>query len=68
MVFEPDQLAFLIEKYGSDHILLGTDYPYDMGHYEPHDLIGRVPDITEEDRRRIKGLNAARLLKIEVAD
>ncbi|MPY75657.1 MAG: amidohydrolase family protein [Alphaproteobacteria bacterium] len=67
MVFEPDQLAFLIEKHGSDHILLGTDYPYDMGHYDPHDLIGRVPDIGDEDRRRIKGLNAARLLKIPVS-
>jgi aminocarboxymuconate-semialdehyde decarboxylase len=67
MVFEPDQLAFLIEKYGSDRILLGTDYPYDMGHYEPHDLIGRVPDLTDKERQQVLGLNAARLLKIPVS-
>jgi aminocarboxymuconate-semialdehyde decarboxylase len=62
MVFEPDQLAFLIEKYGSEHILLGTDYPYDMGDYDPRGLVARVPDLSQEDRERICGGNAARLL------
>jgi aminocarboxymuconate-semialdehyde decarboxylase len=61
-VFEPDQLAFLIEKYGSEHILLGTDYPYDMGDYDPRGLVARVPDLSQEDRERICGGNAARLL------
>ena len=42
MVFEPDQLGYLIKKFGSDHILLGTDYPYDMGEKDPLGLLNKV--------------------------
>jgi aminocarboxymuconate-semialdehyde decarboxylase len=65
MVFEPDQLDFLINKYGSDHILLGTDYPYDMGEVDPLGLIGKVDGLSEDDVDRIVGGNAARLLGID---
>lgn len=65
MVFEPDQLGFLIEKYGSDHVLLGTDYPYDMGETDPLGLINKVSGLSPEDVDRIIGGNAARLLGIE---
>jgi len=64
MVFEPDQIAFLAAKYGSDHVLLGSDYPYDMGEVDPVALIEGVPTLSDEDRRAICGLNAARLLKL----
>jgi aminocarboxymuconate-semialdehyde decarboxylase len=65
MVFEPDQLGFLIEKYGADHILLGTDYPYDMGEDDPVGLIARVEGLSEAERNQVGGLNAVRLLGIE---
>ncbi|MGI9647641.1 MAG: amidohydrolase family protein [Acidimicrobiia bacterium] len=64
MIFEADQLGFLINKYGSDHVLLGTDYPYDMGEDDPLGLIGRVDGLSEADRDLIAGGNAARLLGI----
>ncbi len=66
VVFEPDQLEFLIRKYGADHILLGTDYPFDMGEGDPVGLIARVEGISDDDRAAVGGLNAARLLKIAV--
>jgi aminocarboxymuconate-semialdehyde decarboxylase len=66
VVFEPDQLEFLIRKYGADHILLGTDYPYDMGEDDPAGLIARVEGLSEDERAAVGGLNAARLLGIEV--
>jgi aminocarboxymuconate-semialdehyde decarboxylase len=62
MVFEPDQLRYLIDKYGSNHILLGTDYPYDMGEEDPLGLINRVEGISADDVSLISGGNAARLL------
>ena len=64
VVFEPDQLAFLIRKYGSDHILLGTDYPYDMGVEDPVGLLDKVENLTEDDRAAIRGGNAAALLNL----
>lgn len=65
MVFEADQLGFLIDKYGPDHILLGTDYPYDMGETDPLGLINKVSGLSPDDLDLIVGGNAARLLGIE---
>ena len=62
MVFEPDQVEFLISKYGADHVLLGTDYPYDMGEDDPLGLIGSVAGLSQDQIDLISGGNAARLL------
>ncbi len=67
MVFEPDQLDFLIRKYGADHVVLGTDYPYDMGETDPVGLVGRVNGLSDADRAAVCGMNAAKLLKIAEA-
>lgn len=64
MVFEPDQLKFLIDKYGADHIVLGTDYPYDMGEDDPLGFIGRVDGLDEATKAAVSGGNAAKLLKL----
>ena len=64
MVFDPDQLGFLIRHYGADHILLGTDYPFDMGEEDPCGLVGRVADLSNAERAAIAGGNAAKLLGI----
>jgi aminocarboxymuconate-semialdehyde decarboxylase len=65
MVFEPDQIGFLVDKYGADHVLLGTDYPYDMGEEDPLGLLDRVEVLDDADRDLIAGGNAARLLSLE---
>lgn len=62
MVFEPDQLKFLVDTYGADHVLLGTDYPYDMSDEDPLELIGSTPGLTQRQMDLISGGNAARLL------
>ncbi|UGU33497.1 amidohydrolase family protein [Mycolicibacterium smegmatis] len=62
MVFEPDQLEYLIGKYGADHVVLGTDYPYDMGDDDPLGLLGEVPGLDQANVDLIAGGNAARLL------
>lgn len=62
MVFEPGQLAELVRRFGPDHLLLGTDYPYDMGDQDPLDLLGRVEGLTHDAADLISGGNAARLL------
>lgn len=66
VVFEPDQLGFLIDKYGADHVVLGSDYPYDMGESDPNGLISRVPGLADDDAAAIRGGNALRLLGLEV--
>ncbi len=64
ITFDTDMLRHLIDQYGPEHVLLGTDYPYDMGEENPVKLIESVPRLARADKDRIMGGNAARLLKI----
>jgi aminocarboxymuconate-semialdehyde decarboxylase len=64
IAFDPTMLRHMIDRYGADHVLLGTDYPYDMGVDDPVGFIGRVPKLKRDERASIEGGNAARLLKI----
>jgi aminocarboxymuconate-semialdehyde decarboxylase len=66
MVFTHHQLEYLVEQYGADHIVMGTDYPYDMGDNDPIGFLEGSKKLTDEQRARIFGLNAARLLGIEM--
>ena len=61
IVFTPHQLAELVRLYGADHIVMGTDYPFDMGEYDP---VGHVcgAGLDEATVAAICGGNAARLL------
>ena len=65
MVFGDDQLKYLIGKYGSDRILLGTDYCADMGETDPVGLVEAIEGLTPAERDDICGLNAAELLGID---
>jgi len=65
LTFDRGMLGNLVERFGAEHVLLGTDYPYDMGMEHPVDFIESVPRLTSADKERIMGLNAARLLKLK---
>jgi aminocarboxymuconate-semialdehyde decarboxylase len=61
IVFTPDQLEALVNLFGAEKILLGTDYPYDMGEYDPIGHITSVTSFSEADRAAIAGGNAKSL-------
>ena len=65
IAFDPQMLKQLIERFGADHVLLGTDYPYDMGVEDPVEFINRVRGLSAAKRNQVMGANAARLLKIK---
>jgi len=65
IVFDRAQLRHLVNLWGPDHVLVGTDYPYDMGMYDPRGFVGGATFLSANDRAKIMGLNAARLLKIK---
>src|SRR5919108_4747045 len=65
ITFDHGMLAHLIARFGADHVLLGTDYPYDMGVERPVEFIGGVKGLSGAERAAIEGGNAARLLKID---
>ena len=61
---DSDTVSFLVDGAGADRVLLGSDMPeQDVRHH-----VGRIltADISEEAKRKVLGLNAARLLKLDL--
>ena len=62
VVFSEGQLKALVETFGADHVVMGTDYPFDMADYDP---IGHVASIDAFDSAtvgKIVGGNTKRIL------
>jgi len=63
----PDALRYLIAFAGSDHVLLGSDYPYDMGDQNPVQTVSQLAGIKEKDRRKIMRENAIALFGLKAS-
>jgi len=62
LVYDPAQLEYLIRRAGAPNVVLGTDFPFDMGMDDPLGLLNAVAGLSDDDRAMIRGANAARLL------
>jgi aminocarboxymuconate-semialdehyde decarboxylase len=64
ITFDPDSLRHLIERFGSQYVVLGTDYPLPLG---PKDPVAEIRELglSSDDEQRILGGNAKRLLRLE---
>ncbi len=62
MVFTPHQLDALVRIFGADHVLMGTDYPYDMAEFDPVAHIAGVQGFDAATGAALAGGNAKRLL------
>lgn len=58
IVFDPGILAGFVERVGSDRVVIGSDYPFDM---EPVDLIGLAQSAMGPDAGQRMSDNALRL-------
>lgn len=58
IVFTPHQLEALVALLGADHVMLGTDYPYDMGEYDPLGHLGATESLDMVAASMIAGGNA----------
>ena len=64
MGFTPHQLKHLVDGFGADHVLMGTDYPFDMGEYDPIGHVASVESFDDKTCAAIMGGNAKQLLGI----
>jgi aminocarboxymuconate-semialdehyde decarboxylase len=62
VVHSPAVLRSLIDLVGVERVVVGTDYPFDMGDPRPDDLLQAVPGLDETDLARIRTGNALDLL------
>jgi aminocarboxymuconate-semialdehyde decarboxylase len=64
LVHDPAVLRGLVEAVGADHVVLGSDYPFDMGVEDPVERL-IAAGLTPSDQQAIQGVNAARLFGIK---
>ena len=59
-------LSYLIDLVGVKQVMLGSDYPFDMGYERPAELVEQLPGLSQADKQAILGDNARRLLKLNL--
>jgi aminocarboxymuconate-semialdehyde decarboxylase len=64
VVFTPHQLTELVRVFGADHILMGTDYPFDMAEFDPIGHVAATDGFDAAMIAAITGGNARKLLGI----
>ena len=60
----PESLRYLINLVGADHVMMGSDYCFDMGYERPVKAVTALK-LSRGDQERILRGNAARLLRLE---
>ncbi len=58
-------LEYLVSSVGADKVVMGTDYPYDMADPTPVSTVKSLKNVSDEDKEKILGGNAARLFKLQ---
>ncbi len=58
-------LEYLISTVGADKVLMGTDYPYDMGDATPVMTVKSLKNVSEGDKAKILGGNSRRIFKLK---
>ncbi len=67
MVFEPLYLRHLVEIVGTERVMAGTDFPFDMSETDPLGLIDATDGLSDAARDAIKGGNAVRLFGLDAS-
>ncbi len=63
-VFRADLIENLVSLAGADRVLLGSDYPFDMGDLDPVGLLASCKGLDAAARRAIEADNAKSLFRI----
>ncbi|HEY4920499.1 MAG TPA: amidohydrolase family protein [Xanthobacteraceae bacterium] len=63
-VYDHDVLRHLVERVGASQVILGSDYP--VGEWKPVEFVRNTAGISDADKDKIIGLNAASMLGVAV--
>ncbi|MDC0434340.1 amidohydrolase family protein [bacterium] len=64
VVFSDHQLEYLVSQYGSDKVIMGSDYPFDMADYDPVEHVVSA-NLSDKDKANVAGLTALKLFGLE---
>lgn len=61
-------LSYLVDLVGVEQVMMGSDYPFDMGYDRPAELVEQLPGLSQADKEAILGGNARRLMNLNGDD
>lgn len=64
LCFLPSALTWLAAELGSDHVAVGSDYPFDMGPLDPTEIVSQAAGLPASARADILWKTAATLLRL----
>src|SRR5690606_10600571 len=65
IVYDQPTLHYLVATVGADRVLYGSDYPFRLG--DMTGILGRVDALPPAQRDAVRGLNAMRELRLQLA-
>lgn len=66
LTLAPRNLRFIVEELGAERVMIGSDYPFDMGDNDPRASLDAAA-LDPATRRLIEGETAARFLRLPAA-
>ncbi|MFC1795632.1 amidohydrolase family protein [Pseudomonadota bacterium] len=67
LVYTDEGLRHLVEVVGADRVVIGTDFPFEMGNSKGIDHVLSLSGLTDQEMELILGGTAAKLLRINPA-
>jgi len=67
LVHDGGSLRRLVEIFGSERVLLGSDYPFPLGETPPGKILDQMTDLGEDVHARLRGGNALAFLGLAAA-
>ena len=64
VVFSPSSLSFLVNETGVENVVLGTDYPFNMGNWNSFNDIEKAGEISRKEKDQIENGNAKKLYRL----
>ncbi|WP_077328491.1 amidohydrolase family protein [Virgibacillus siamensis] len=64
LVYDTQNLQFMLDKFGPKQIMVGTDYPFLLREVPAGNIVERI-SLYDEDKDRIRGLNALEFLNLD---
>jgi aminocarboxymuconate-semialdehyde decarboxylase len=62
--YDEEILQDLVDLVGADRIMIGSDYCFDIAYEEPVKVVTQMKTLTDEQKSKILGENAMRLLRL----
>lgn len=64
LVYDKDNFAFLLERFGHDKIIMGSDYPFLLREINPGKVVEESLQLSDEVKRAVLGENARQFLNL----